>query len=157
MEVSLEEISTPKNAKAKSVKQAKKPMFKFKQNSVSNHTPQIAIPEMPQNKFHDIPAELRRNIKPTIFRVMSMPAKEKAPILHAKLTMSEYMNKYIDSYLYIDNIKYINDHAKFGLCYLFNFIESKFYSPIIINNEHNNNNRSRDEPTNNQQHSNTDG
>lgn len=147
MEVSIEEITTPKAVK--STKTAnKKPAFTFKQHG--NITTQNVLPQIqPQleTRFTEIPHELKRNIKPTIFRLMSIPAKEKAALLNAKLNTSEFMNKYIDSYLYVDNIKYINDHAKFGLCYLFNYIEAKFCSPININEQHNNERR---EPTNNQ-------
>jgi len=71
-----------------------------------------------------VPLELRDNVKNIVFHALSLPAKNKKPILHAKLAHSEYVNKYLNKYVMIDNIAMTNDHLKFGMVYAMNLFET---------------------------------
>jgi len=71
-----------------------------------------------------MPDEFKHNIKGLVIKGISIPAKARAPIMSAKLSKSDYVNKYLGKYLLLDNLASINDHLKFGLVYGINLFET---------------------------------
>lgn len=93
-----------------------------------NNRPKIELPKKIIDEIkltQEVPDELKHGAKSMVVKAMSIPAKSCAPIFYQKLNQSKFINKYLDQYLMIDYIADLNDHIKFGLCYLYNLFESK--------------------------------
>lgn len=123
MQVDIKSLNSPK---AQATPRSKKPiamneppkMQKF--NSVISENV-----EPPKGYFYGVlPDELKDNVKNIVVRGLSLPAKQRAPILQAKLSKSDYINKYLNRYLVVDQLAVMNDHVKFGLVYGFNMLET---------------------------------
>jgi len=125
MQVDIKNLNSPK---AQTAPKSKKPipmndpprLQKF--NSVIDT---FENAEPPKGYFYGVlPDELKDNVKNIALRGLSLPAKQRAPILQAKLSKSDYINKYLNRYLVVDQLAVMNDHAKFGLVYGFNLLET---------------------------------
>ena len=123
MQVDIKSLNSPK---AQATPRSKKPiamneppkMQKF--NSVISENV-----EPPKGYFYGVlPDELKDNVKNIAIRGLSLPVKQRAPILQAKLSKSEYINRYLNRYLVVDQLAVLNDHAKFALVYGFNVLET---------------------------------
>lgn len=123
MQVDIKSLNSPK---AQATPKSRKPiamneppkMQKF--NSVISENV-----EPPKGYFYGVlPDELKDNVKNIAIRGLSLPAKQRAPLLQAKLLKSDYINRYLNRYLVVDQLAIMNDHVKFALVYGFNFLDT---------------------------------
>jgi len=127
MQVDIKSLNSPKN----------QPITKTKKPIAMNEPPKIQHEARiePINKgyfYGHLPDELKDNVKNVVLRAVSMPAKQKAPLLHSKLSKSDYINRYLNKYLIVDQIAVMNDHLKFALVYGFNMLETMMTDPSQI-------------------------
>ena len=121
MQVSLKSLDSPK---APTAPKSRKPIA-MNMPPPKIQTSDFDNAEPPKGHFYGyMPSELRDNVKNIAIKSMSIPAKNRAPFLHAKLHHSDYINKYLNKYLMVDSIAMMNDHFKFALVYGFNFVET---------------------------------
>ena len=129
-----------------SVKKSSKPVK-------MNNKPQKRQMELPPKVMeqiilkNDVPDELKIGAKGLVIKSMSLPAKDTAPIFYKKLTTSKFINEYLDRYLMIEQIAELNDHIKFGLCYLYNLFESKMIAEQLKSMPINIDEQSKQQPT----------
>ena len=124
MQVDIKNLESPKNAP---VAKSKKPITMNAPPKLNmNHHHMDSFEEKPNKNYFlgHLPDELKDNVKHIVLRGMSLPVKNRAPILQYKLANSDYINKYLNKYLILDNLAMLNDHAKFGLVYGFNVLET---------------------------------
>jgi len=124
MQVDIKNLNSPK---AQATPKSKKPIPMNEPPKLQKFNSVIDFDkaEPPKGYFYGVlPDELKDNVKQVVLRGISMPAKQRAPILHAKLSKSDYINKYLNRYLIVDQLAVMNDHVKFGLVYGFNMLET---------------------------------
>ena len=100
MQVDIKSLNSPK---AQPTPKSKKPVamnlppkLQPFQSVISEHD------EPPKGYFYGVlPDELKDNVKNMAIRGLSLPAKQRAPILQAKLLKSEYINRYLNRYLVV--------------------------------------------------------
>jgi hypothetical protein len=85
------------------------------------------------NKYHlifiyELYQEIATSGKSIVQKGLSIPAGQNAPQLYEKLKQSQYLNAYIDKYMYLDYIAGMNDHLKAVISYGFNYLESSINS-----------------------------
>jgi len=132
MQVDIKSLNSPKSQPPKTRK-----AIAMNEPPKIQHEAQIE----PQKKgyfYGHLPDELKDNVKNVVLRGISLPAKQKATILHSKLKKSDYIDKYLNRYLIVDQIAIMNDHLKFGLVYAFNMLETIMTDTTMIANTTNN-------------------
>ena len=113
-------LQSPKNTKSKPTK-SKKPMY------INNPPTRQLQPEIATNNYefeNIMPNELQGNLKSLAILGMSFPAGNKKKALALNLHKSTYINAYLSKYMCFDIISGLDDHSKFGIAYLMNFIDA---------------------------------
>ncbi len=133
-------LQSPKNTKSKPIK-SKKPMCINNPPTRQNYNPEIQIAT--NYEFEGImPDELKGNLKSLAILGMSYPAGHKKKQLAINLHNSKYVNAYLSKYMCIDIISGLDDHSKFAITYLMNFIDALMSSEApniaIINKQQQN-------------------
>ena len=110
MEVKPSDLESPK-AKIKEIK-SKKPLNLYNDKPQVQHAAPVHRPTM-----GEIPDELRGGVKDVVINFMSRGGRHNQKYLQHKLQESRYVNKYLERYLLLDQLGFLNDHAKFALTY----------------------------------------
>jgi len=110
MEVKPSDLESPK-AKIKD-KKSKKPLNLYNDKPQVQHTVPVHRPTM-----GEIPDELRHGVKDIVINALSRGGRHNQKYLQHKLEESRFMNKYLERYLLLDQLGFLNDHAKFALTY----------------------------------------
>jgi len=116
-------LQSPKNTKSKPTK-SKKPMCINNPPTRQNYNPEIQIATNNYEFEGVMPNELQGNLKSLAILGMSFPAGNKKKALALNLHKSTYINAYLSKYMCFDIISGLDDHSKFGIAYLMNFIDA---------------------------------
>ena len=134
-------LQSPKNTKSKPTK-SKKAMCINNPPARQNYNPEIQIATNNYEFDGVMPDELKGNLKSLAILGMSYPAGHKKKQLAINLHNSKYVNAYLSKYMCIDIISGLDDHSKFGIAYLMNFIDALMSSEApniaIINKQQQN-------------------
>ena len=115
-------LQSPKNIKSAKQSKSKKAMCINNPPTRQLH-PEIQIAN--NYEFDGVmPDELKGNLKSLAILGMSYPAGHKKKQLAINLHNSKYVNAYLSKYMCIDMISCLDDHSKFGIAYLMNFIDA---------------------------------
>jgi hypothetical protein len=112
----------PKISKRLMMSIIKPPNLPF-ENNINKITNTEDIKQYIEKTTNAVP-EIKTGSKRVIYKIASMPCKDKSDILQKKLEQSEYLNKYLDNALYINYLDALNAHVKAGLCYAYYFTET---------------------------------
>ena len=124
MQVDIKNLNSPK---AQAAPKSRKPIAMNQPPRLQTYNASNVFDnsEPPKGYFYGIlPDELKDNVKNMAIRGLALPAKQRASILQSKLSKSDYVNKYLNRYMILDNLAVMNDHVKFGLVYGFNLFET---------------------------------
>ena len=117
-------LQSPKNIKSAKQSKSKKPMCINNPPTRQNYNPEIQIATNNYEFDGVMPDELKGNLKSLAILGMSYPAGHKKKQLAINLHNSKYVNAYLSKYMCIDMISCLDDHSKFGIAYLMNFIDA---------------------------------
>ena len=125
MQVDIKSLESPKVGATSKAKSKKPIAMNLPPKLQAQRYEEHHLVEAPKNHFVGyLPDELKDNVKNVVLKGLSLPVKSRSAILQHKLQHSDYINKYLNRYLILDNIALLNDHAKFGLVYGFNVLET---------------------------------
>ena len=80
----------------------------------------------------EIPDELKHGVKDVVIGGMALGGRHNKKYLRHKLEHSKYINKYLERYLLLDQIGFLNDHAKFALAYGMLLFEANTLPELVL-------------------------
>lgn len=123
MEVNVKDLESPKEKGKKEEKKSKKPFEVYEKppNQPKQHHPVMS----------EIPDELKNGVKDIVVNTLSLGGRHNSAYLKFRLKNSKFINQYLDNYMLLDKIGFLNDHAKFALSYGMLLFEANT-APLLI-------------------------
>ena len=128
MEVKMSELESPKaTKKVVKAEKSKKPLDLYGKPPSKPKPPPEFVPHM-----SEIPDELKHGVKDVVIGGMALGGRHNKKYLRHKLEQSKYINKYLERYLLLDQIGFLNDHAKFALAYGMLLFEANTLPELVL-------------------------